>query len=140
MTRILIASILLMFFSSCYCKKNTITETSQIPPVDEQAKAIEKEEDNKVENLVTVNFTSRGEGIDHAAREEFEELLRRYSDEFPELISYKVSNWGREGELEFCIRFDYDDPNLREQFLNEVSSIADGSERVFLKTGVACRK
>jgi hypothetical protein len=129
----------ILLAGGCKCRQKTQPAKEDVPAEAVAEIALEKEELPDYSNVMTVNFISRGEGIDHAARRAFDELLKTYAENHPDFITVQIKNWGREGEKEYCIHFVLDDESLRIKFLEETQALLTDNERVFVQNGVKCK-
>lgn len=53
---------------------------------------------------VVISFHSRGSGINSAAREKLDEFVENYEAETGVKLAQDNVHWGREGEVDYCLR------------------------------------
>jgi hypothetical protein len=130
------------FLSSCKTlKKNPVESThEETIEVDDGEIAYEMEDIDRIENNFLVNFLSRGEGINHEMKAEFDEFLKNFEKEHNDFLRVSVLHWGREGETEYCIYFMIDDQSLRETFIEEVENMMSEANLVIVSKNRKCRK
>ncbi len=143
MKNVLIIVLMPVFLlASCKTMKKTTVESvhEETIEVENGEIAYEMEDVERIEDNLVVNFISRGEGINHEMRSEFDEFLKNFEREHTHFLRVSILHWGREGETEYCIYFMDDDQSLRDTFTENVENMLDGAELVFVSKGRKCRK
>ena len=65
-------------------------------------------------------FYSIGEGIDFNMSNAFEDSIGSYSLKIGKPIDYKKTPWGREGEIDFCLKLNELTPSEQKVFISEI--------------------
>lgn len=80
-----------------------------------------------------VSFISKGEGIDHVAKENLDKWLAKNAD-----VKYYITQRGREGEVQYC--FDLRDRKSISQaaVVKDVRAVIGSNDRVFVTENVVC--
>ena len=91
-------------------------------------------QENKTENLI-ISFFSYGSGIDRKKKDAFVNYIAiNYPD-----IQYESVKWGKEGEIDFCIK----KHSLNQQEIIEIEKyieqLISSSNRIKLLKNTACR-
>lgn len=84
---------------------------------------------------LVVSFTSKGAGIDHKTKDEFEKWLAQRGD-----ATWETTTYGREGETNFCFRLANMDSRRQEIFVKDVRTFLSGKETVFVEEYAPCDK
>jgi hypothetical protein len=84
---------------------------------------------------LVVSFFSRGQGKDRETLGKFTELLETFKNK----ILVEEFTWGREGEIDFCIRTEKMRPAQRKEFINQVKIIIENSDLVNIEEDASCR-
>lgn len=100
-------------------------------PVVEQAPVVAA--DTSIARLV-VSFISKGEGIDDKTKEEFDKWLA-----MRERFTYSVTPWGREGEVNYCVRMTNISVREQEIFVKEVRGFLVDKELVLISEYAKCK-
>lgn len=88
-----------------------------------------------VENYrVTISFASRGSGIDHATQATF----LKWMGEFQPHVVYEETHWGREGEVDYCLKLSELSTKDQERFVKEARSQLGNKDLIFLKENTPC--
>ena len=88
-------------------------------------------------NLI-VSFVSEGEGIDRKSLIDFENFIKKYKTVNSCHLEFKTHNWGREGELDYCITAS--DPACMKEFLLGVQKQFKGNSRVLIQENTFCKE
>lgn len=107
---------------------------NEIPVIDQ----VNIENDSLTYSLV-VSFFSKGEGIDLNAMEQFETFLNQTKKKEGSRFSFEGYPWGREGEIDFCIRLENLTAEDKEIFIREAEKITASSKLVHLRRNAECR-
>ncbi|MGL4595884.1 MAG: hypothetical protein ACRCYO_00050 [Bacteroidia bacterium] len=136
MKRILyIALPVLLFATACNRK--------QVPPMQDVVKAdtvVTIQEpaplpEGSVENTrLVVMFISKGAGIDLKTKESFEKWLQ----EQPRQVKWEITNWGREGELNFCLKLDELSTRDQEKFVEQTRIFLTDKDLVIVTENAPC--
>jgi len=88
----------------------------------------------------TVSFWSPGDGIDFTTAKLFLDWLNTYADDGKPQPTFEQVPWGREGEVDFCIKLQAFNKNEKLSFLSEAKSILSQSKKVHFKENAPCRR
>ena len=144
---VFVAGLILAF--SCKSRKdappaenNASIPATTITELQKPEEVISKELDPKSElpEKIILKFTSRGEGINHAVKDEFEKLIKKYNELQNGFLRFNTSRYGREGEIEYCVYFQGDDAGLKQKFLEETEALIKNYPLIFLQKTGECRK
>jgi len=120
---ILFLAVLLML--SCSSSKKAQSDTTKTEDV----------KDNKQDNYrLTVVFFSPGNGIDHKMKQKYVEFIR---DNYPKVV-YENTQWGKEGEVTFCIPLNELEGKEKDQFVKESKELLSASSRVHIYENAPC--
>jgi len=86
-----------------------------------------------------VSFYSPGDGIDHETASAFEAFLKEEISQKPEKLSFERVPWGREGELDFCIRIHSFNDQERSGFDQALRQVISKSKKVKVYENQPCR-
>lgn len=95
---------------------------------------VEAAPDSNVVRLV-VSFISKGEGIDYKTKEEFEKWLA-----MREKFTYETTNWGREGEVNYCFRMTGISTREQDIFVRDVRTFLTDKSLVLVSEYEKCDK
>ena len=95
--------------------------------------------DNQICNL-NVSFRSEGSGIDRKSYKEFLAYIVRFENEEHLKLSYEQLFWGREGEMDYC--FKYENLNQKQiiKFEKEIKEKLIKSKSVSISNETVKRK
>jgi len=83
---------------------------------------------------LVVSFYSIGEGSDYKVKEEFEKFLNSYSKK----IAYEPTPWGREGEIDYCLKLNELSPTEQVDFVKKAKEVLHKSKLVHINENVKC--
>jgi len=118
---------------SCHSTKNAPVKPVEVPKVQSPS----GDEIAALNNLV-VSFYSVGGGSDYKAAVEFENYINQYSERTNKPIPFKKIQWGREGEVDYCIELSEWIDDSRGKFIDEVRKFLKGVQ-VHIKENHPCR-
>jgi hypothetical protein len=143
---IAIASVLITA-ETCNNKKGTTSDSTSTTTTQQQTTAAAPTQSVSPQPIATnvapkeegtarfvVSFYSTGQGIDAAARDEFEKFLGSY----PKKIAYEPKHWGREGEVDYCLALSELSPADQVDFVSKAKNILAKSQLVHQKENSAC--
>jgi hypothetical protein len=109
----------------------------------EEVKSKELTTDNnknsQTENYsLVVSFYSIGSGIDRPIAQEFDYLVKDFQEQFGDDFYAERVSWGREGEVDYCIKLDKLKSAAKESFKSRAESILKKTERVHSKENAPC--
>lgn len=88
---------------------------------------------------LVVSFYSIGEGIDFIVYQEFELLIRQFEEDQKEKFIFQRYPWGREGEIDFCIRLEKMSEEKQKSFIAEAGKITSRTKLVHVNHNAECR-
>ncbi len=91
--------------------------------------------EGSVENArLVVMFISKGAGIDQKTKEAFEKWLQ----EQPRQVKWEVTTWGREGELNYCLKLDELSTRDQEKFVEQTRIFLTDKDLVIVTENAPC--
>ena len=81
-----------------------------------------------------VQFYSKGEGIDSKTNNAFVKFL----DSYPKKISYEPTLWGREGEIDYCLKLSELSAAEQTDFIKKAKDLLSKSALVHVNEGAKC--
>ena len=90
---------------SSAAKQNEKTADSIVENVN--IKSVDSAKENVIDtnnNRLVIMFYSIGQGSEYVLSNAFEDSIGSYSLKFGKNIDYKKTLWGREGEIDFCLK------------------------------------
>lgn len=78
-----------------------------------------------------ISFISIGGGIDQKAKDKFLKYIDNFEKDNVKSIVISSSTWGREGEIDYCIKFL--NGNLQSKFISDVKDLLKDSSLVRYK-------
>lgn len=88
----------------------------------------------------SVSFISIGAGIDKKAKQQYDQYIKEYEQKNKVKLNYETTNWGREGEIDYCFKITELDKQKQELFVIETKEILKISSLVRYKENTTCRK
>jgi hypothetical protein len=88
----------------------------------------------------SVSFISIGAGTDKKAKQQFDSYITEYQQINKIKLSYEITNWGREGEIDYCLKLTELDKKKQELFVTETKEILKNSSLVRYKENAPCRQ
>lgn len=148
---LVIFSAVLFTFNACECKKNATTSpssttTTQPQPTTPSASANTITAPAQVDPSATtaknmdetvrlvVSFYSKGEGIDSKSKEAFIKLL----DSNTKKMAYIPTQWGREGEVDFCLELKELSAAEQEDFIKKTKELLNKTTLVHINEYAKC--
>jgi hypothetical protein len=104
---------------------DTVVKTQEPAPVPE----------GTVDNTrLVVMFISKGAGIDQKTKEAFEKWLQ----EQPRQVKWEITTWGREGELNYCLKLDELSTRDQEKFVEQTRIFLTDKDLVIVTENAPC--
>jgi hypothetical protein len=88
---------------------------------------------------IRVSFISIGSGIDRIARQKYESYIKEFEEQNKIIILLEKINWGREGEINYCINVTNLNKNLQKKFLEGTKNNLKDSKLVRIKENTSCK-
>ncbi len=128
-TLFFLASLASLACMSCKAKKETLKTTEST------ATSVANTPDAPIAFRLIVSFISKGAGTDYEKKAAF----LSYVDSHAKKPAYKIINWGREGETDYCF-------NLAEltakkdliTFIEDIKKIAAGTDMLIISENAEC--
>jgi hypothetical protein len=86
----------------------------------------------------SVSFISIGSGIDKQSKHKYDQYITEYEQKNKLQLSYETTNWGREGEVDYCIQLGKLKPTASASFKSRADIILSKTERVHSKENAPC--
>ena len=87
-----------------------------------------------------VSFISIGAGTDKNAIQQFDTYIAEYQQENNLKLSFEITKWGREGEVDYCLKLAELDKKKQELFITKTKEILQSSSLVRYKENATCRQ
>ncbi len=103
---------------SASAKQNEKTADSIVESVN--IKSVDSAKENVIDtnnNRLVIMFYSIGQGSEYFLSNAFEDSIGSYSLKFGKNIDYKKTLWGREGEIDFCLKLNELTTSEQEEFI-----------------------
>jgi hypothetical protein len=88
---------------------------------------------------LVVSFYSICCGINHKAQEDLDKFIKRYEKTKGKQLTKTTVRWGREGEVDYCLKLSELSPREQKRFIAKVRSLLKKSKLVHINENVACR-
>jgi hypothetical protein len=116
-------------------KTNVDSSKTQTAVVISQDTMLAPPIDGNVQNYrFMVSFISKGEGIDEKTRETFEKWLQ----EQQRPLKWETFAWGREGEVDFCLKLDELSTRDQEKFIEQARIFLANKDLVIISENAPC--
>jgi len=87
-----------------------------------------------------ISFISIGNGIDSKAKQQFNEFITQFNSNNKVAITPEIVNWGREGEIDYCLKLADINNDLQIKFITETKELLKSSKLVRYKENSTCRQ
>ncbi len=114
------------------------TETTT-PPVTKATEPAPVDSSNADNYRLTVVFFSIGMGTDGPNLLKFEESIGKYAGEIGKTIDYERTNWGREGETDFCLRLNELNASQQAEFVARTKELLKTAKWVNIYENRPCQ-
>lgn len=111
-----------IFLSACKVSKDPVSTNTQ----DSTTNNSTTEGNPKESNILRVSFYSIGTGIQHNAVSGFKSIINDFEAQHKVTVEYRTKNWGREGEIDYCVDLNKMRKDLRPLFVNTTREKLDG--------------
>lgn len=88
---------------------------------------------------LVVSFISIGSGTDRIARKEYESFIKQFEEYNKTIILLKKVSWGREGEIDFCIKLSNLSNDLQKNFIEETKNMLKDLKLVRIEENSNCK-
>lgn len=83
---------------------------------------------------LVLSFYSIGAGIDHEAKKSYSEFLDKHKDR----ITVETTRWGREGEVDYCLKLSSLSEGEKKDFIDKSRQILEKSKLVHIRENSPC--
>ncbi|MGB7924446.1 MAG: hypothetical protein WCF57_14490 [Pyrinomonadaceae bacterium] len=88
---------------------------------------------------LVVSFYSICCGINHKAQEKLDRFIKRYEKTKRKQLTKAAVRWGREGEIDYCLKLSELSPREQKRFISQVRLLLKRSKLVHINENVACQ-
>ena len=88
---------------------------------------------------LVVSFYSICCGIDHKAQENLDKFINRYEKARGKQLTKAAVRWGREGEIDYCLKLSELSRREQKRFIAKVRLLLKRSKLVHINENVACQ-
>lgn len=88
---------------------------------------------------LVVSFYSICCGIDHKAQENLDKFINRYEKAKSKQLTKAEVRWGREGEIDYCLKLSELSRREQKRFIAKVRLLLKRSKLVHINENVACQ-
>ena len=88
---------------------------------------------------VVVSFYSICCGIDQKAQKKLDEFIKHYEKAKGKQLTKATVRWGREGEIDYCLKLSELSPREQKRFIAKVRLLLKRSKLVHINENVACQ-
>lgn len=129
----------LTLISSTACSKKT-TPASSASPAEPTASTSSVKSDSSIQDnyRFVVSFYSIGEGTEREQINNFEIFILDYGKKFNTTLAYEKSHWGREGEVNYCLRLSEIGISEQQTFIDEARKLLSSAKLVHFSEHTAC--
>ncbi len=89
---------------------------------------------------LNVSFYSPGSGINYKAAQKLDGFVTQYQTDNPGAITMYKTAWGREGEVDYCFKFNQGFESKGDSFVKQVKDLLANQDRINYKEFTTCRK
>jgi len=131
MRHILIFIAITSFFACSSSKKSTENSNSEF----------EANSETTADSIYSlrVSFISIGSGTDRKARKEYEQFIIQFEQSNKVTVLLEKANWGKEGEIDFCIKLTGLNNDLQKQFIQGTKDNLKDSKLVRIYENTSCK-
>lgn len=87
-----------------------------------------------------VSFISIGSGTDSKAKQQFNEFITQFNNDNRVIITPEIVSWGREGEIDYCLKLAELNNDLQNKFIADTKEILKNSKLIRYKENSTCRQ
>jgi len=88
---------------------------------------------------LVVSFYSICCGIDHKAQEKLDNFIKRYEKAKGKPLAKAAVRWGKEGEIDYCLKLSELSPKEQKKFIAQVRVLLKTSKLVNINENAACQ-
>lgn len=86
-----------------------------------------------------VSFISKGSGTDWKSKQAFEQLIKQFEHNNHITIPFEKTRWGREGEVDYCIKSISTNITFHEEFIFKTKDLLKENPLVRIYEQVPCK-
>lgn len=124
---------------SCDCTKINIDVKNQEQKTGFVSSPGSVTEADSSQYRITVSFYSEGSGADSRMMEKYRAFIKEFELAKGVTLTYAVTNWGEEGETDYCFMLSELTPEEQNQFVNDSKAVLKESGLVNIEENVSCR-
>lgn len=129
--KLILMSVILVGFLYCASSKKSLTQSN--------TNTINTNAPHDSLYLMRVSFISRGSGTDRKAKQTYEQFIRQFEIDHNVMVQYEKTPWGREGEVDYCIKSITADTTLQRQFILQTNDQLKDKKLVRIYENVPCK-
>jgi len=88
---------------------------------------------------LTISFNSIGAGIDYKTKEKYDAFIKEYEKQNKVNISFEITPWGKEGEIDYCFLLKELAPDMQLDFIKRSKEISGASKTIGVEENSPCR-
>ncbi|MBI4947812.1 MAG: hypothetical protein HY840_15590 [Bacteroidetes bacterium] len=134
--KIIVFLSILFLFSSASCKNKKSATITSSPTTQQQTTPANPTTPPPADDSyrLVVSFYSTAGGIDPKAHNEFIKFLNAY----PKKIAYTPTPWGREGEVDYCLKLSELSTRDQADFVKKINELLSNSKLVHITENAKC--
>lgn len=136
---IILLMIGLWFTSACKTKPKTTVKSQEEQVIEKVEPVAESVNEIESASYIYITFFSIGAGTDGKTRTQMLEFLDTYQKEKGLELSINAQNWGREGEVDYCINTTTLNNDISNELYDNLQKIFNGKELIKMKRANNCK-
>jgi hypothetical protein len=132
--------ITLTIFGCLSCSEKTTGTSVNKPPDSSSVQTSSKTDSVETVSRFIVSFYSIGTGSEGAQVTKFEKFIADNGIKINKVIEYERVPWGREGEVDFCLKLSEFSLAGQEKFITEAKAVLADAKRVHFSENSVCRQ
>ncbi len=138
MKKTIFFTVLLLTIIACKSRKKLAATSTSIEQVKPILKIVETIPLTDSLYRFTVSFNSIGTGINHQAKGEFDHFILKFNEKFNVRIMPEIVKWGREGEMDYCLKLNELNTQQQNQFISQTKELLKNSSYVRYTENSTC--
>lgn len=126
-------------FFSCNCAQKNIAVKNQELKKDFVSTSSSVTESDSNQYRITISFYSNGNGTDYKILEKFKKFIKEFEQTKGVTLTYDITNWGEEGETDYCFKLSELTPKEQDRFANDSKAVLKESGLVNIEEHAPCR-
>ncbi len=123
-----IMAFLILILASCSSSKNV--KQNDTPNTEVNSSSLYR---------FNVSFISIGTGIDREAKQQFLDFIKEYEIKHNVKIDTETATWGREGEIDYCLKLSELNSDDQRKFISDVKKLLKDNSLVQFSENTECR-